>query len=401
MEEQNASGYNDQEFENLNDIEKVLGTVGIKLRTSTTNWRDIDSVLEEIGQKWGGWDQTTQNAVATAVAGTRQRENVLTLFANWDQVSKYADIAADSYGTSVSKMEAYTDSVEASKNRLTNAVEKWSLELDQSETIKFFYNSLSTLAENVHLVISAITMFLAITRGGQIASKVAIGIAGIGNKLMSTSNYFEQATTKKEGLKSSFVTSFREGIQERFLAQQQRAYGLSLQKLTSQLDEETALKAQQFQAILLGLDANQKELWSSSLLNMTNEKEIKVAFDKIGADNLLILAEKMLSAQTYQQIKKLYDSGKRSDAVALLQDEMAKAIANYIGKLDEATLKLMKDNLNASSTLTPKKMMAQGAISMGAMAIGGLGGSGLAQAFGAGEGGEMFGSMVGGMAAPM
>ena len=84
MEEQNAPGYNDQEFENLNDIEKVLGTVGIKLRTSTTNWRDIDSVLEEIGQKWGGWDQTTQNAVATAVAGTRQRENVLTLFANWD-----------------------------------------------------------------------------------------------------------------------------------------------------------------------------------------------------------------------------------------------------------------------------------------------------------------------------
>ena len=45
--------------------------------------------------------------------------------------------------------------------------------------------------------------------------------------------------------------------------------------------------------------------------------------------------------------------------------------------------------------------MAQGAISMGAMAIGGLGGSGLAQAFGAGEGGQMFGSMVGGMAAPV
>ena len=245
MEEQNASGYNDQEFENLNDIEKVLGTVGIKLRTSTTNWRDIDSVLEEIGQKWGGWDQTTQNAVATAVAGTRQRENVLTLFANWDQVSKYADIAADSYGTSVSKMEAYTDSVEASKNRLTNVVEKWALKFDQSDKIKFFYDSLSTLAENIHLVIAAIAMFLAITRGGQFASKLAIGAASIGNKLMSTSNYFEQATTKREGIKSSFVTSFKEGIQERFLAQQQRAYGLSLQKLTSLLGEEQALKAQQ------------------------------------------------------------------------------------------------------------------------------------------------------------
>ena len=284
MEEQNASGYNDQEFENLNDIEKVLGTVGIKLRTSTTNWRDIDSVLEEIGQKWGGWDQTTQNAVATAVAGTRQRENVLTLFANWDQVSKYADIAADAYGTSVSKMEAYTDSVEASKNRLTNAVEKWSLTLDQSDKIKFFYDSLSTLAENIHSVIAAIAMFLAITRGGQIASKVAIGIAGIGNKLMSTSNYFEQATTKREGLGSSFVTSFREGIQEKFLAQQQRAYGLSLQKLTSLLGEEQALKAQQFQSILLGLDAEKKSELSSALLRIANGEKFKTVIDNINTE---------------------------------------------------------------------------------------------------------------------
>ena len=80
---------------------------------------------------------------------------------------------------------------------------------------------------------------------------------------------------------------------------------------------------------------------------------------------------------------------------------MIAAITNYIKGLDEATLKLMGINVGASSTLTPNKMMAQGAISMGAMAIGGLGGSGLAQAFGAGEGGQMFGSMVGGMAAPM
>lgn len=401
MEEKNASGYNDQEFENLNDIEKVLGTVGIKLRTSTTNWRNIDSVMEEIGQKWGGWDQTTQNAVATAVAGTRQRENVLTLFANWDQVSKYADIATNAYGTSVSKMEAYTDSVEASKNRLTNAVEKWSLSLDQSETIKFFYNSLSTLAENIHLVISAITMFLAITRGGQFASKLAIGAASIGNKLMSTSNYFEQATTKREGLGSSFVTSFKEGIQERFLAQQQRAYGLSLQKLTSQLNEEQVLKAQQLQAILLGLEADKKKEISSALLEFAKTKQIDVAFKSVTTETLLTLAEKMLSAETYKQIEQLYREHKDVEAEARLREEMNNAIANYIGKLNKATVTLMGNNLGTSSELTPQKMMAQGAISMGAMAIGGLGGSGLAQAFGAGEGGQMFGSMVGGMAAPM
>ena len=115
-------------------------------------------------------------------------------------------------------MEAYTDSVEASKNRLTNAVEKWSLKLDQSDKIKFFYDSLSTLAENIHSVIAAIAMFLAITRGGQIASKVALEIARIGNKLISTSNYFEQATTKREGNKKNFVNNIKKKKKKKFLA---------------------------------------------------------------------------------------------------------------------------------------------------------------------------------------
>ena len=109
----------------------------------------------------------------------------------------------------------------------------------------------------------------------------------------------------------------------------------------------------------------------------------------------------MLSVETYKEIEQLYKKGDDAKTEARLRKELNKAIANYIGKLDENALRMMGNNLEASSELTPKKMMAQGAISMGAMAIGGLGGSGLAQAFGAGEGGQMFGSMVGGMAAPM
>ena len=140
---------------------------------------------------------------------------------------------------------------------------------------------------------------------------------------------------------------------------------------------------------------------SSTLLALAEGKEIEAVIKDTNAKSLLVLAEKMLSAETYKQIENLYQSGKATEAEEKLRIEMAKAIANYTGKLDKATLSLMGNNLNASSGLTPNKMMAQGAISMGAMAIGGLGGSGIAQAFGAGEGGQMFGSMVGGMAAPM
>ena len=151
----------------------------------------------------------------------------------------------------------------------------------------------------------------------------------------------------------------------------------------------------------MGLDAEQKKQLSSALLEFAKNQEIETAFSSVKVKTLLTLAEKMLSTETFKEIEQLYQSGHDADAEARLREEMNKAIANYIGKLNRATVTVMGNNLGASSELTPNKMMAQGAISIGAMAIGGLGGSGLAQAFGAGEGGQMFGSMVGGMAAPM
>lgn len=144
-----ASDYNEDDFEKLNDIEKVLSRVGITLRTNATTWKEVDDVMAEIGTAWGDWDMTTKNAVATAVAGTRQRENVVTLFENWDQVEQYAEIARNSYGTATEKMKAYSESVEAARQRFTNAVEKWALDINGSDAVKGFYNALTFLTKNI------------------------------------------------------------------------------------------------------------------------------------------------------------------------------------------------------------------------------------------------------------
>ena len=163
----NSANYNDEEFENLNDIETVLSSIGIKLRENAKEWRDIDDVLQDIADSWDNWDQTTQNAVATAVAGTRQRENVLQLFSNWDEVDKYAEIAANSYGTATEKMEAYTSSIEASKERIQVAIEQWALKLDGTEVIKKFYDSIAYITENLHLfALSLLTYSLALNKNG-------------------------------------------------------------------------------------------------------------------------------------------------------------------------------------------------------------------------------------------
>ena len=89
-----AMANNEEEYENLNDLETVLDSLGIKLRENAKEWRDFDTVIQDIAEHWDNWDLTTKNAVSTAFAGTRQRENFLTLMDSWEDVGKYAEIAS-------------------------------------------------------------------------------------------------------------------------------------------------------------------------------------------------------------------------------------------------------------------------------------------------------------------
>jgi TP901 family phage tail tape measure protein len=63
-----------EEFEALNDIEKVLNKIGISMRDTSAEFRNFDDVLAEIADKWATLSDVEKNAISTAFAGTRQRE---------------------------------------------------------------------------------------------------------------------------------------------------------------------------------------------------------------------------------------------------------------------------------------------------------------------------------------
>ena len=54
---------------NINDVEKALSLVNIKLRDSETSFRDMGNVFEDIAVKWDTMNELEQSAVSTAVAG--------------------------------------------------------------------------------------------------------------------------------------------------------------------------------------------------------------------------------------------------------------------------------------------------------------------------------------------
>ena len=155
-EDKSGENFNAADYENLNDIETALKKAGIAYRSGTKDIRDFDEVMSEIGSKWANMDQVTQNAIASAMGGTRQRENINALFSNWDKVQHYIKLTENASGTASQKMEAYNDSVAASAQRVTNAFQEWVLEGSVvGGTIKNINKLLEGLMKHLNLLMVA------------------------------------------------------------------------------------------------------------------------------------------------------------------------------------------------------------------------------------------------------
>ena len=134
---------------NINDIEKVLGKLGIRIRTSGTEMRSIEDVLDELAEKWDTLDDVSRNAVASAFAGVRQRESFNILLSNWDRVKELTEESANAAGTADEKYSAYMDSMEAATKRLQNAWEGFTQSLETSTVMKLLTNATAAIVENM------------------------------------------------------------------------------------------------------------------------------------------------------------------------------------------------------------------------------------------------------------
>ena len=77
----------------VNAVETALKSVGIALRDSNNQLRDLDDVLSELGPKWNSLDRNTQAYLGTVIAGTRQQSRFIALMQNWDRALELTAIS--------------------------------------------------------------------------------------------------------------------------------------------------------------------------------------------------------------------------------------------------------------------------------------------------------------------
>lgn len=186
--------------EQLNDVEKVLNKLGIKLRTSATEWREPMQILQEVGEGWSKFTDIDKSAIATALGGTYQRNTLMSILENWEKVSEAQEVAANSAGTSAQKYDIYLNSMQAHINELKTVWSEFLMKIADSGAINGAIDGLSNFIKILQILVTetplgtiAITALTA-ALSGLAVTKAASGIISIAQGLtkLKTLNTFVQ-----------------------------------------------------------------------------------------------------------------------------------------------------------------------------------------------------------------
>ena len=314
QEEAEKEGLSQEDFSNLNEIEQVLKAVGIAVRDSVDNFRAVDDIVDDISEKWTSFTDVQKSGIATAVAGTRQRENFLILMENMDLVAKYEKIAAESAGTAAKKMEAYTSGVEAAQKRLTASLEKWALILNSSGVLETVYNGLAAVADNLTLFGAALIATAGIVGKGTLmsgavggAGKVAGFLGNIGQVFSGTANqsadteYAKAAWSRMWAETSASMDSVAGEV-----------YSSALNRAAAALSDEEKATYKIIQSTFLAQETTDRKRIAEELLNGNISDETVALLDDTTKTKLI----SSLKAETLKVLQAEYNA-RYEDVVAI------------------------------------------------------------------------------------
>lgn len=126
----------DGEEVNANKVEAALRSVGVALRDSNGEFRNLDDVFLDLAKKWDSLTTNQQRYVATMAAGSRQQSRFIAMMSDYDRTVELVNAAYNSAGSSQEQFEKTTESLESKINRLHNAWQEFTMNLSNNTIIK-------------------------------------------------------------------------------------------------------------------------------------------------------------------------------------------------------------------------------------------------------------------------
>lgn len=107
----------------LNKYSQALESVGVQVLDVSGELRNMDDILNDLGDRWGELSQAQKMALAQTVGGVRQYTNLIALMDNWDFMKENLGVAQGAEGTLQEQADIYAESWEAARKRVKAAAE--------------------------------------------------------------------------------------------------------------------------------------------------------------------------------------------------------------------------------------------------------------------------------------
>ena len=312
-------------------------------------------------------------------------------------------------------MLAFTDSIEAAQNRVTDAVDQWALWANGAEAMKDFYNILAYVIRNLDTFGITIGLLVGALNAKNIANLIGSGVGGLGSKVIGInnklSNFASNASLK--GVGTSIKDTIFGTMENAYIESVQEKYTNQLIKNTQTLSKEDQARAVNLAKTLMEADERENAVYN---LATQNEVMARNAFqsDKYG----LVLKQAngtVMELLTVEERRKLLETLMAETDDEAIKQRLKNIAASKNQQLSEKELEFITEQLaNARKSQVnqqatgiagqyrgemktsggAKTAMLTGAATIGTGILTGLTGSNIGSAFG--EDGQIIGTMLGG-----
>lgn len=213
----------DGEIVDANAIETALRSVGVSLRDTRGQFRELDDVFLELSSKWGSLDKNTQRYIATIAAGSRQQSRFIAMMQDYNRTQELVTAANTSAGASQRQFEKTMESLEAKVEKLKNAWHEFTMGIMNSDLVKFGVDMLTKFLEVINKATSAFDGM-----GGSLM-KIATTLAvfKLGSKIFDKlkaplQNFFTEIIRKAGETGEKAANAAAEGVKKAQQAQNQK-----------------------------------------------------------------------------------------------------------------------------------------------------------------------------------
>ena len=129
----------------LGEYTSQMEKLGFSVLDQNHKLKDLGTVMEEIGGSWSTLSREQQIALAQTMAGTRQYNNLIALFDNWNEYTKALNVSLNANGTLQEQQNTYMESTAAHMKELQAEAEDLYDSLFNADVVNGFTDALKGL----------------------------------------------------------------------------------------------------------------------------------------------------------------------------------------------------------------------------------------------------------------